>query len=162
MAGSASEPFVQTHAGDLLMRAAAALCIEHLGARRLDVSPTGLATAAGNQLAIFFVPEIEVLVRLAHATLAAAGASPAIVAHPITRLPRASNGRGFPTDGHRLWAAGIPTASFITNPLCLFSWGNTTMPYFDGSLMRRQTIAFTRMLLALSATPVQALAYRRR
>jgi hypothetical protein len=163
--GIGQRAFVASHARDLLPRAAAALCVEHLGARYIhaasgEETPDG--ETAGNQLGLFFAPEIQTLVRLAHATLVAADARPALVAHPITPLARAPNRRGFPTEGHRLWASGIPTASFITNPLCLFSWGTSTMPYFNGDLMRRQMIAFTRMTMALSATPARELVYRGR
>ena len=47
----------------------------------------------------------------------------------------------------------LPTANYITGPTYLLNWGIPTLDKLDVALMRREAIAFTEMLLALSRVP---------
>jgi hypothetical protein len=152
--GAGQEHFVERHRRDLVPRVAAALTVEHLGALQLRVGAERSLRTGRSEPGLFFAPEASPLVRAAYAAATRAKADPTLVARPITTEPRAPDGRGFPAEGNRLWVeAGIPTANFIAGPMYLFGFGRSTMRFFDARLMRAQTIAFTRMLLALSRVP---------
>ena len=152
------EAFIDRHAEDLLPRVAGALTLEHLGALKLVPGETTSTPTGNSETGLFFMPETSALVGRAVKWAQRADSDPTLVARPITSAPTAPDGRGFPAEGNALWIeAGIPIANYIAGPLYLFNWGRSTMPYFDERLMRNQTIAFTEMLLALSAVPRESL-----
>jgi hypothetical protein len=151
--GSAGQrAFLAAERDGLVPRIAAALTVEHLGARHVGLDG---AVSPLPEPALFFAPESRALMDAAYAAATHAGTDPTLVCRPITTgVAGSPDGRSFPAEGGPLWAQGaIPTANFITDPIYLFNWGRSTMPYFDGALMRRQARAFEALVVALGRVP---------
>jgi hypothetical protein len=151
--------FVERHRRDLLPRAAAALTLEHLGAREWNPQPDGHTRLTGRaEPATIFAPENSSLVDAAYAAITRAHADPSSVLRPYVATPGSPDGNGWPAEGTQLWTMGaLPTANFITGPTYLLNWGIPTLDKLDIRQMRREAISFTEMLLALSRQPRAAL-----
>jgi hypothetical protein len=152
--GAGVEAFVERHKKNTLRRVAGALTLEHLGA--LEWLPQGDSSRLTGQYEVgtIFTPETTPLVNGSYNALKRAKAAPSSVLKPFIAAPTSPDGNGWPAEGTQLWTMGaIPTANFITGPTYLLNWGPSTMDKFDVGLMRRQAIAFTEALLALSRVP---------
>jgi hypothetical protein len=156
-----TKSFVASHLDDLIPRAAAALTLEHLGAREWNSGPGGHFQLTGRlEPGAVFTPPNSFLVDACFAALERAGAAPSSVLRPYVPDPESPTGKtGWPADGTALWTRGsVPTANFITGPTYLLNWGIPTTDKFDAGLARREAIEFTRALLELSSVPKQQLA----
>ena len=106
-----------------------------------------------------FAPDAGGLVDAASASLRRARAAPAAVLRPFD--PQASGSSGdatWPGEGqYRFARGGIPTASYITGPTYLLSWGIAAVDKVDHRRMRAQAMAFTEMILRLGRTPAREL-----
>jgi hypothetical protein len=153
--GAGVEAFVRRHRRSTLRRAAAALTLEHLGAREWNPQPDGHSRLTGHaEAASVFTPESSPLVSAAATALKRAKDDPASVLRPYVSSPGSPDGNGWPAEGTQLWTmAALPTANYITGPTYLLNWGIPTVDKLDVALMRREAIAFTEMLLALSRVP---------
>ena len=152
--GAGVEAFVERHKKNTLRRVAGALTLEHLGA--LEWLPQGDSSRLTGQYEVgtIFTPETTPLVNGSYNALKRAKAAPSSVLKPFIAAAGSPDGNGWPAEGTQLWTMGaIPTANFITGPTYLLNWGPSTMDKFDVGLMRRQAIAFTEALLALSRVP---------
>ncbi|HEY1590853.1 MAG TPA: hypothetical protein VGF81_03615 [Solirubrobacteraceae bacterium] len=151
--------FVGRHRHDILPRAAAALTLEHLGAREWNPQPDGHTRLTGRaEPATIFTPENSRLVDAAYAAIERSRADPASVLRPYVATPGSPDGNGWPAEGTQLWTMGaLPTANYITGPTYLLNWGIPTIDKLDVRQMRREAISFTEMLLALSHQPRAAL-----
>jgi hypothetical protein len=155
--GVGAEKFIDVHRDDgLLRRIAAVLTVEHLGAEEWLAGPGGrLAPSGRMEVAAMFTPPIAALVDASENMLRHADAAPAFVMPPLN--PHAS-GRAreavWPGEGQYFWGqARIPTVNYITGPSYLLNWGVSTADKVDYARMRRETVAFTQMLLDLAREP---------
>jgi hypothetical protein len=157
--GAGVEAFVRRHRSGILRRTAAALTLEHLGAREWNPQPDGHTRLTGHaEVGTIFTPENSVLVNAADAALRRANADPSSVLRPITATAGSPDGHGWPAEGTQLWTMGaLPTANFITGPTYLLNWGIPTVDKLDVRRMRAEAIAFTEMLLGLSRQPKRSL-----
>jgi hypothetical protein len=156
-----TKSFVASHLDDLIPRAAAALTLEHLGAREWNPGPDGHFQLTGKlEPGAVFTPPNSFLVDGCFAALERAGAAPSSVLRPYVPDPESPTGKtGWPADGTALWTRGsVPTANFITGPTYLLNWGIPTTDKFDAELARREATEFTRLLLELSSVPRDQLA----
>jgi hypothetical protein len=152
--GLGVEAFVERHRKDSLRRTAAALTLEHLGAR--EWNPQGNRSRLTGQLetGTFFAPESSALVDASYAALRASRDDPSSVLRPFVPAAGSPDGNGWPAEGTQLWTMGaIPTANYITGPTYLLNWGIPTIDKLDVAQMRAEAIAFTEMLLRLSRQP---------
>jgi hypothetical protein len=154
--GAGVEAFVERHKKGTLKHVAAALTLEHLGALEWLPKADGSGSKLTGQFEVgtIFTPETTPLVNASYDALKRAKAAPSSVLRPFIAAPGSPDGSGWPAEGTQLWTMGaVPTANFITGPTYLLNWGIPTMDKFDVALMRRQAIAFTEALLALSRVP---------
>jgi hypothetical protein len=158
--GAGVEAFVARHRSGSLRRTAAAVTLEHLGAREWNPQPGGHSRLTGHlEPASIFAPESSALVDAAYAALSSARDDPGSVIRPFTAAPGSLDGHGWPAEGTQLWTMGrIPTANYITGPTYLLNWGIPTIDKLDVVKMRAEAIAFTEMLLRLSRQPRSRLA----
>src|SRR5919204_1958906 len=154
--GAGVEAFVERHKKNTLKHVAAALTLEHPGALEGPPKADGSGSKLTGQFEVgtIFTPETTPLVNASYNALRRAKAAPSSVLRPFIAAPGSPDGNGWPAEGTQLWTMGaVPTANFITGPTYLLNWGIPTMDKFDVALMRRQAIAFTEALLALSRVP---------
>jgi hypothetical protein len=151
--------FVERHRHDILPRAAAALTLEHLGAREWNPQPDGHTRLTGRaEPATIFTPENSRLVEAAYGAIKRSHADPTSVLRPYVATPGSPDGNGWPAEGTQLWTIGaLPTANYITGPTYLLNWGIPTIDKLDIRQMRHEAISFTEMLLSLSRQPRAAL-----
>jgi hypothetical protein len=157
--GAGVKAFVARHRDGSLRRTAAALTLEHLGAREWNPGPDGRSHLTGElEPGTVFAPESSALVDNAYAALARAGDDPSSVLRPFISAPGSPDGNGWPAEGTQLWTMGrLPTANYITGPTYLLNWGISTIDKLDLQQMRREAISFTELLLALAREPRAAL-----
>ena len=154
--GKGVEAFVTRHKSDLLRRTGAAVTLEHLGAKEWNAGADGGPPhLTGNrEPGTFFAPENSALVDGSIAALRRGKAAPSAVIRPYVPEPGSPDGNGWPAEGTQLWTQGaLPTTNYITGPTYLLNWGIPTTDKFDAALARRETIAFTELLLQLSSVP---------
>ena len=153
--GAGVEAFVSRHRDTTLRRTAAAITLEHLGAREWNPQPNGHSRLTGHaEAASVFTPETSALVNAAAGALKRSRDDPGSVLRPYVAAPGSPDGNGWPAEGTQLWTMGkVPTANYITGPTYLLNWGIPTVDKLDVALMRREAIAFTDMLLTLSHVP---------
>ncbi len=158
--GAGVEAFVSRHRGDLVARAAAAVTLEHLGAKEWNPGSDGHSHLTGKfEPGTMFTPENSSLVDGAYEALVKARAAPSSVLRPYVPAASSPDGAGWPAEGTQLWTQGaIPTTNFITGPTYLLNWGTSTTGKYDAKLARREAMAFTQLLLDLSAVPKGKLA----
>ena len=149
------ESFVNRHKDDLLRRAAAAVTLEHLGAEEWNPGPDGHSHLTGNhEPGTFFTPESRALVGRSFRALKRAKDAPSSVLRPYVPAPGSPDGHGWPAEGTGLWTQGaLPTTNYITGPTYLLNWGIPTTDKYNARLARRETIAFTELVLRLSQVP---------
>jgi hypothetical protein len=153
--GKGARAFLDRHEHDLVRRTAAAVTLEHLGAKEWNPGPGDRTRLTGRfEAGVFFTPETSPLVNRSFAALKRSRSIPSSVLHPFVAAPGSPDGNGWPAEGTGLWTQGhIPTTNFITGPTYLLNWGITTVDKFDAALARRQAISFTQLLLELSRVP---------
>ncbi len=154
--GKGVESFVARHKDDLIRRVAAAVTLEHLGAKEWNAGPNGGAPrlTGAAEPGTFFAPETGALVDGSIAALKRAHAAPSAVIRPYVSAPGSPDGNGWPAEGTGLWTQGaIPTTNYITGPTYLLNWGIPTTDKYDAALARREAIAFTELLVQLSRVP---------
>jgi hypothetical protein len=157
--GAGVTEFAHRHRATTLRRTAAALTLEHLGAREWNPRPHGRSRLTGRaEVGTIFTPESSALVAPSYAALRRAADDPASVLRPFVTAPGSPDGHGWPAEGTQLWTiAGVPTANYITGPTYLLNWGIPTIDKLSVELMRREAVSFTELLLALSRTPAARL-----
>lgn len=153
--GAGVKGFVQRHRHTTLRRTAAALTLEHLGAREWNPGPNGHSRLTGHEEpGTIFTPESSAMVDTSYAALRRAADDPGSVLRPFVATSGSPDGNGWPAEGTQLWTMGaIPTANYITGPTYLLNWGIPTIDKLDLRLMRAEAIAFTEMLIALARQP---------
>jgi hypothetical protein len=153
--GAGVKAFVARHAHTTLPLTAAALTLEHLGALEWNPGADGHSRLTGHaESGTIFTPESSTLVNASYAAMRRATDDPSSVLRPYVVASGSPDGHGWPAEGTQLWTIGrLPTANYITGPTYLLNWGIPTTDKLDVGLMRRETIAFTEMLLALSRQP---------
>ena len=153
--GRGVQSFVNRHQDDLIRRAAAAVTLEHLGAEEWNPGPDGRSHLTGNhEPGTFFTPESSVLVNKSFRALERAKDAPSSVLRPYVPAPGSPDGHGWPAEGTGLWTQGaLPTSNYITGPTYLLNWGIPTIDKYNAGLARRETIAFTELLLRLARVP---------
>ncbi len=159
--GVGAEAFLTTHASDgLLAQIASVLTVEHLGAQEWLPDTNGLLAPTGKpELGGMFMPNVQALEDASYSMLQLAQAAPAFVMTPTN-----PSGTGdadnpvWPGEGQYFWGIGqIPDVNYITGPSYLLNAGVTTADKVDYDRMRRETVAFTQMLLELSQVPAASL-----
>jgi hypothetical protein len=147
--------FVERHRHTTLRRTAAALTLEHLGAREWNPGPNGHSRLTGHEEpGTIFTPESSAMVDTSYAALRRAADDPGSVLRPFVATSGSPDGNGWPAEGTQLWTMGaIPTANYITGPTYLLNWGIPTIDKLDLGLMRAEAISFTEMLMALARQP---------
>ena len=154
--GNGSRAFCKRHRNGLVKRTNAAITIEHLGTREWDELPSGKMGPTGRmEPGAIFTPGSKALVNASLATLRRAKASPAGPLHPLNaEADGGPNEAAWPGEGQYLFArGGIADANYISGPTYLLNWGITTTDKLDFRAIRRQSIAFTEMILKLGRTP---------
>lgn len=158
--GAGVVAFVNRHKHTTLRRTAAALTLEHLGAREWNPQPGGHSRLTGHlEPGTLFTPESSALVNTSYAALVRAGDDPSSVLRPFTPASGSPDGHGWPAEGTQLWTMGhLPTANYITGPTYLLNWGIPTLDKLDVRRMRGEAMSFTEMLLSLARQPAARLA----
>jgi len=143
------EAFLAAHRDDLGPRIAAAVTLEHLGARA-----TGSGDA-GHEFGCAFTSPHPALIDATRRTLLRAAVTEARVVRPYLPGPggHAPDPMTWPADGAPFWhTAGLPATNLITGPGYLFD-AAPVMDHIDVDALRRQAIAFTELTLELAAMP---------
>lgn len=151
--------FTSRHRHDLVPRTAAAITIEHLGAREWLPQLDGSIKPSGNpELGAFFMPTNAALNTASYEQLVSAHAGPALVCNPLNPHPASIHVPAWPGEGQYLYNnAGIATTNYITGPTYLLNWGVDTVHRTDFARVRREAIAFTEMALRLGRVPRELL-----
>jgi hypothetical protein len=155
--GNGAVDFLNRHRGDgLLGRIGAVVTIEHLGAQEWLADAQGqLAPSGQPELSALFTPRVAALVDASEAVLRLADARRSFVMPPLNPENKGKGASVWPGEGQYFWGDGdIPTVNYISGPSYLLHWGVTTADKVDYERMRRESIAFTQMLLDLSRVPV--------
>jgi len=150
--GVGASGFLDSHGGDgTLQRIGAIVTVEHMGALEwLPDADGNLAPTGRPEFGAIFAPRIPALVEASARALKLADAAPTYVIAPMSPVSPV-----WPGEGQYFWAgAKVPTANYITGPYYLLNWGVSTADKVDFDLMRRESIAFTQMLLELSRIPI--------
>jgi hypothetical protein len=153
--GVGARGFVTRHKYDLVPRIAAAITVEHLGAKEWAPQPDGSIRPTGKQeIGAFFMPTNAALAAASYRQLVAGAAAPALVARPLNPKPTSIHQPAWPGEGQYLWNnAGIATTNYITGPTYLLNAGVNTVDRTDFERVRTEAIAFTEMALALGRVP---------
>ncbi|GAB3505141.1 PA domain protein [Amycolatopsis cihanbeyliensis] len=157
--------FLRRHADDLVARTAAAMSLEHLGARPWLPGPDGeYEIAPGYEPGVVFSsPHVE-MVKAGRRAQDRQRIGDNRVLRPFKPDPTLSSPSGFwwPGDGEPLWrTAGLPSLQYISGPTYLLNAGMPTMRFVDTAVIRRQAIAFTDATLELVRMPRSRLDKRR-
>jgi hypothetical protein len=160
--GRGTSAFAERHRDDALgKRIVGALSLEHLGALEWNPLPDGGSSALTGlaEAGTVFAPNITPLVEGSLRALKLAKADRSSVLRDYVPNDRSPDGGGWPADGVGLWADGhFPTANYIAGPTYLLNWGVPTVDKIDVGRMRRQAMAFTRMVIELGGVSREALA----
>ncbi|MDT4912065.1 MAG: hypothetical protein QOC66_1193, partial [Pseudonocardiales bacterium] len=165
MAGNAlgTETFIARHSGDLLARTAAAITVEHLGARAWMPGADGRFALTGEyELGGFFAAPMDAVIGRARAALDQAKVTENRVMRGFGTDQRSPDGTSWPGDGQGFWCiAGLPAANFITGPSYLLNGNMKVAEFIDMGAFRRQAIAFTDLVMDLTRAPLDDLQRRR-
>jgi hypothetical protein len=165
MAGNAlgTETFLARHAEDLLGRTAAAVTVEHLGARSWLPGADGRYGLTGEyELGGFFAAPMDAVINRARTSLDQAKVTENRVMRGFGTDQRSPDGTSWPGDGQGFWCiAGLPAANFITGPTYLLNGNMKVADFIDVAALRRQAIAFTDLVMDLTRVPVEDLQRRR-
>lgn len=149
------EAFLQQHQHDIVPRMAAALCLEHLGARVAAAGNSDHVPGIEYEFGACFASPHPAVVDSMRGALTRAQVTEPRVLRPFVpdTTGRSPDGTTWPGDGGPFWhTAGLPSANFITGPGYLLN----VQPVFDlidVAALRRQAVAFTEAVLELAATP---------
>lgn len=160
MAGHAmgTEAFLRTHADDLVARTAAAVSLEHLGARPWLPDANGdYRLGDGYETALCFSSPHKEIVKVARRAQEQSQIDGNRVLRPFmpdTISGESPNGFWWPGDGEGLWrVAALPSLQYISGPAYLLSSGKPVMDFIDTAAVRRQAVAFTDAVLELTRIP---------
>jgi hypothetical protein len=149
------EAFLAAHREDLVPRIAAALCLEHLGARVAPVGWSGYRDDQEYEFGCCFSTGHEPVITAVRRAMDAAQVTESRVVRPFVPdvTGRSPDGMMWPGDGTPFWhTAGLPAANFITGPGYLLNV-QPMNHLVDVAAMRRQLIAFAGAVRELSAVP---------
>ncbi len=157
------EAFLDRHRDDLVPKIAAALCLEHLGARPWphDKQPEG--PVPQHEFGCVFASPHQKVIDAVRGGLDRAAVTESRVLRPFVpdTTGRSPDGTTWPGDGSAFWhTAGLPSANFITGPGYLLN-AEPVLDFIDVEAMRRQAIAFTETVLELCTIPFAELHTRR-
>ncbi|WP_216207218.1 zinc-binding metallopeptidase family protein [Amycolatopsis aidingensis] len=157
--------FLHRHADDLVARTAAAMSLEHLGARPWLPGPDGdYEIAPGYEPGVVFCsPHVE-MVTVGRRAQERQRIGDNRVLRPFKPDTTFTSPNGFwwPGDGEPFWrTAGLPSLQYISGPTYLLNAGMPTMRFTDTAAIRRQAIAFTDATLELARMPRSRLDRRR-
>lgn len=159
--GIAAERFLDVHKSDGLRdRIKAMITLEHLGALEWVPDAGGILEPTGKtEPAVIFQPKIQALADASYRALKFGSVAPAAVLQPMDPGAAGTHDDAvWPGEGQYFWGQGrIPNANYISGPYYLLNWGVSTVDKIDYEQMRRETVAFTQMLLELSRVPVDEL-----
>ncbi len=143
--------FIAEHQDDVVSRAAAAVCIEHIALEAVEdaqgkLTPSGLPEAAG-----IFVPFNRLV---ADAVLDSAAANDL---KRCLLLPAEGPLGDFPpTDGGDWYEAGVPVVDYICNPVYLLT-DDDAMQWVDRQRLSTTASTFVDIIQKLDAMPRQAI-----
>jgi hypothetical protein len=140
------------HAHDLIPRIAAAVTVEHVGAKQGTPQLDGSVTVSdAPEAQAFFMPASAGLERASYNMLASVGSGQSgLVCKPLTPNATATEA-AWPGEGQYLWNnGGISDTNYITGPSYLLNAGMTTTSYVNYVNLRRKAVAFADMTLALT------------
>jgi hypothetical protein len=149
------EAFLARHRETLVPKIAAAISLEHLGARVAPEGRSGHKADQDYEFGCCFSTKHRPVIDAMRAALDQAQVTESRVVRPFVPdlTGRSPDGTTWPGDGGPFWhAAGLPSANFITGPGYLLNV-EPVAQFIDVTAMRRQLIAFTDATLALAATP---------
>ncbi len=160
--GAGARAFVAQHRGDILPRVAAAVTVEHVGAKEMAITSSGSFQATGGfePGIVFMPPNADVLGQRVMAGLAAGKIGGTFVSGPTNPRPTSNRTEiAWPGEGQHLWNnGGLADANYITAPNYLFSGGFPTAAYTDFDRIRSASMGFVDLALDLARTPKQSLA----
>lgn len=153
-----TEAFLRTHADDLVARTAAAVSLEHLGARPWLPDANGdYRLGDGYETALCFSSPHKEIVKVARRAQEQSQIDGNRVLRPFmpdTISGESPNGFWWPGDGEGLWrVAALPSLQYISGPAYLLSSGKPVMDFIDTAAVRRQAVAFTDAVLELTRIP---------
>jgi hypothetical protein len=158
------ETFIHRHLDAEIARTAAAFTIEHLGALEWLPDASGQFTLTGRyEIGGAFDAPFNAVINPTRAAIQAANVTePPFVMRPYGTDSRSPDGLVWPGDGEGFWTiAGLPSGNFITGPTYLLNGGMRVAQMIDIAAVRRQSIAFTNLILTLGRTPLTELQRRR-
>lgn len=161
-----TEAFLRRHTDGLVARTAAAISLEHLGARPwLPDSNGDFRLADGYETALCFSSPHREVIKVARRAQERSQVGSNRVLRPFmpdTISGESPNGFWWPGDGEGLWrVSALPSLQYISGPAYLLSAGKPVMDFIDTAAVRRQAIAFTDAALELTRIPRAELNTRR-
>ncbi|HEY2438991.1 MAG TPA: hypothetical protein VGI07_02105 [Solirubrobacteraceae bacterium] len=150
--------FCRRHAHDLIPRIAAAMTLEHVGAKQGQPQPDGTIRITDTpEFEAFFMPTSTGLQTASYDMLASAGTDPGLVCRPLSPNAKLTQA-AWPGEGEYLYNfGGVADANYITGPTYLLNAGMKTTDKVDYTQLRRKAMSFTDMALALSRAPLSSL-----
>ncbi|MFG3168556.1 hypothetical protein [Streptomyces sp. NPDC048200] len=161
-----TEAFLRKHTGDLVARTAAAMSLEHLGARPWLPDKNGTyRLGSGYETGLCFASPHKEMIKVARTAQERSQVDGNRVLRPFmpdTISGESPNGFWWPGDGEGLWrVSALPSMQYISGPAYLLSSGKPVMEFIDTAAIRRQAIAFTDAALELTRIPRPQLNKRR-
>ncbi|MFI8287844.1 hypothetical protein ACIGBL_01750 [Streptomyces sp. NPDC085614] len=161
-----TEAFLRRHTDGLVARTAAAMSLEHLGARPWLPDEHGeFRLADGYETALCFSSPHREMIKVARRAQERSQLDGNRVLRPFmpdTISGESPNGYWWPGDGEGLWrVSALPSMQYISGPTYLLSSGMPVMDFIDTAAIRRQAIAFTDAALELARIPRAELNKRR-
>ncbi|HWE11426.1 MAG TPA: hypothetical protein VG325_18905 [Solirubrobacteraceae bacterium] len=150
--------FSRRHAHDLIPRIAAAVTLEHVGAKQGQPQPNGTIRITDTpEFEAFFMPTSTGLQAAAYNMLAAVGTDPGLVCRPLAPNAKLTEA-AWPGEGEHLYNfGGIADANYITGPTYLLNAGMKTTDKVDYGRLRGKAMGFADMALAPTRAPRSSL-----